>query len=69
MNSDWIHFFAVLIWGVFGIAIGSIGIIYHYSNDLLWISVIAAISGNSAHLVAFAMSKRGVQISSEKAVK
>lgn len=64
MNSDWIHLFATILWGVFGIAIGSIGIVYDYSSYWLWLAIITAIVGNSAHLVAFAWSKGKAQISS-----
>ena len=66
MNSDWTHFLSTLVWGVYGIAVGVYAVSTGYNNDFVWLSIVTAIVGNSAHLVAFAMSKTGLQIAAQK---
>ncbi len=41
-------------------------IVYSYSGDFVWISVIVAVVGNSAHLVTFAWSQKGLTVSSSQ---
>ena len=69
MSSDWIHFLATLIWGVYGVVVG-LAALYSPGGFSLWIgiTVVTAIVGNSAHLVAFAWSKKGqINITSTQA--
>lgn len=65
VSSDWIHFLATGVWGIYGLVVGSLVVVSHYNGIFAWISVITAITGNSAHLVAFAWSKKGFQVSSQ----
>lgn len=60
MNTDWIHFLATFVWGVYGLVIGSLTIVNHFGGLWVWVSIIVAITGNSAHLVSFALSKSGI---------
>lgn len=62
MNSDWIHFMATMVWGVYGIVIGVVAIASSYISNFVWISIIVAIIGNASHLVAFAYSKGKISI-------
>ena len=64
MNSDWIHFLATAIWGVYSIVIGVVAITSQYISNFVWISIIVAITGNSAHLVTFAYSKGKILVQS-----
>ncbi len=66
VNSDWIHFLATGIWGLYGIVVGSLVIVHGYSGLWPFVSVIAAIVGNSAHLVTFAYSRGKITMSSQK---
>lgn len=68
MSKGTIHLVATLIWGLFGIVIGSIALVYGQFGTWVGISLVAAITGNSAHLVSFSLSKTGLDISSEKKV-
>ena len=58
------HLLTGLIWGVYAITIGSLAIVYNFSSPWVFVSIITAVVGNSAHLVAFAWSNKGLQISS-----
>ena len=55
---------ATAIWGAYGVIVGIVAIVSGYDNDLVWISIIVAIVGNSAHLVAFAYSKGKILVQS-----
>lgn len=61
-----VHFLATVIWGVYGIVIGLVAVVYTYSSDFVWISIIVAVVGNSSHLVAFAWSQKGLTVSSSQ---
>ena len=64
MSNALAHILTGLIWGVYAITIGSLTVIYDFSSAWVFVSIIAAVVGNSAHLVAFAWSNKGLQISS-----
>lgn len=66
MNTDWIHFLSTLIWGTYGLVVGVVVVIHGYNNSFTWISIIVAIVGNSAHLVAFAYSKGRITVQATK---
>jgi hypothetical protein len=68
MQKGTVHLVATTIWGLFGIVIGSIALVHGQFNTWVGISLVAAITGNSAHLVTFSLSKTGLDISSEKKV-
>lgn len=68
MKSETVHLIATLTWGIFGITVGTLAIVHNnFSTDVM-VSEIAAITGNSAHLVALSFSKSGLSVSSEKKV-
>jgi hypothetical protein len=69
MNNGVVHLVATVIWGLFGIVIGSIALIYGQFNTWVGLALISAITGNSAHLVTFSLSKTGVDISSSQEKK
>ena len=58
-----------LIWGSYSIAVGITAIIHGYSNDLLWISIIAAISGTTGAHAAISMSGKGLSMQTSGAVQ
>ena len=64
MNKGIVHLVATMVWGVYGIGVGTLTVVYGYSSPWAWISVITAVVGNSAHLVSYAVSSAGVEIAS-----
>lgn len=62
-----VHFLATVIWGLYSIVIGALVVVYGYSSDFAWISIWIAVVGNASHLVTFAWSQKGVNISAEPA--
>lgn len=69
VNPDWTHFLSTLIWGIYGITVGTFAVSSGYTGPYIWVTIVTAIVGNSAHLVAFAWSKKGFQVSSSSQVK
>ena len=61
MNGIW-HFLTGLVWGLYGISVGVLAVVYNNGSPWVWISVSVAIVGNSAHMVALALSPQGVRI-------
>ena len=64
VNPDWTHLLASFIWGLYGLVIGAMAVSYRVFDIWVALSVITAIVGNSAHLVAFAWSKKAATITS-----
>jgi hypothetical protein len=62
MKKETVLMFVALIWGVYSIAVGIITVISGYNNDLVWISVITAISGTTGAHAALSMSSKGVSL-------
>ena len=62
MNSDWILVLATGIWGIYALVVGTLSIVDGFTGNLVWITIITAIVGNSAHLVTFAYQKGKIQI-------
>lgn len=66
MKSETVHLIATLTWGIFGITVGTLAIVHNnFSTDVM-VSEIAAITGNSAHLMALSFSKSGLSVSSQE---
>lgn len=62
------HLLTGLIWGVYAITIGSLAVVYNFNSPWVFVSIITAVVGNSAHLVAFAWSTaNGLTVSAQKA--
>ena len=51
-----------LVWGFYSIVVGVIAIYYGYNNDLVWISIISAISGTTGAHVGLSMSTKGISL-------
>lgn len=66
MDTKTVHLVATVLWGIYGIAVGSVGVITHGFNAYVMVSVVVAVAGNSAHLITMALSKTGLQVTSEK---
>jgi len=66
MNKEWVHLVATVFWGTFGLAIGSLSVIYNTFNIYVMVALIVAITGNSAHLVAMSYSKGNLQVEASK---
>jgi len=66
MNKEWVHLLATVFWGTFGLAIGSLAVIDNTFNIYVMVSLITAIVGNSAHLVAMSYSKGSLNVQAEK---
>ena len=62
MKKETVLMLISLIWGVYAIAVGIITVISGYSNDLVWISIITAISGTTGAHAALSMSSKGVSL-------
>lgn len=64
MQSGTVHLIASLLWGIYGIIVGTLVVVYSYNNLFSWLSIIVAIIGNSTHLVAFSYSQGKISIQS-----
>lgn len=62
LSKQAVHLTVAVIWGVYGIIIGSLAILTGFSGAYIWDSIIVAIVGNSAHLVTFSLSKTGLSV-------
>ena len=62
MNKETVLLIVALIWGVYSIAVGIMAIAGGYSNDLVWVSIIAAISGTTGAHVALSISQKGLSL-------
>jgi hypothetical protein len=58
-----------LVWGLYSVVIGVIAIAYGYSNDLVWISIISAISGTTGAHVGLSMSSKGISLQTSGSVQ
>ena len=66
MQKGTVHIVATVLWGIFGIVVGTTALITHQYNDWVGYSLITAIAGNSAHLIMFSLSKTGAEIQAAK---
>jgi hypothetical protein len=66
MQKEVVHLIATLLWGLYGLTVGTVGIVYHSFNLYLMVSLVAAIAGNSAHLISLSLSKSGLEVSSSQ---
>jgi len=57
-----VHLVATLGWVIYAIVVGSLVILHNFSGFWAWLSVITAVVGNSAHIIAFGLSQQGVSI-------
>ena len=64
MKQGIIHLVATMVWGIYGISVGTLTVVYGYSSPWAWITIVTAVVGNSAHLVSYAVSSAGVEIAS-----
>ena len=60
MNKESVHLIATLLWGIYGLSVGTIGVIYGQFNAYLMVTIVTAIAGNSAHLISMSVSKTGL---------
>lgn len=68
MKKETVHLIATVTWGIFGITVGTLAIVHNNFNTDVMVSEIAAITGNSAHLMALSFSKSGLSVSSQEKV-
>jgi len=66
MNKEWVHLLATVFWGTFGLTVGSLAVVDNTFNIYVMVSLITAITGNSAHLVAMSYSKGSLQVEASK---
>ena len=57
------------IWGAYAMVIGLAAIIHGYNNDLVWVTIIAAISGTTGAHIGLSMSKAGLSLQTSGAVQ
>ena len=69
MYKESVHLISAVLWGVYGLTTGSIGVIYHEFNPYLMVTIVTAIVGNSAHLISMSLSKTGLQETASSAGK
>lgn len=65
INKEVVHLIGVIVWGIFGLTVGTLSVIHNNFSAYVMVSMVAAIVGNSAHLIALSLSKTGLQVSSE----
>lgn len=65
IENEKVHLIATILWALFGIIVGSLGVISHQYSAFLMATMVAAIAGNSAHLVTMDFNKKGIEISSK----
>lgn len=65
MNKEWVSLISGVIWGTYGVIVGTLTVYFNYNNDWAWLSVIVAIIGNSSHLVAMHYSSQGLSIQAQ----
>lgn len=49
-----------VIWGIYSVVVGIVAIISGYNNDLVWVSIIVAISGTTGAHAAISFSSKGL---------
>ena len=70
MNLIGVHIVATVFWGVFGIAIGTLALVYNNFSGYVMVSLVTAIIGNSVHLVSLSASKTALtEASAQEVVK
>lgn len=69
MKKETVHLISALLWGIYGITIGSLGLVDHGFNVYVMVTLVSAIAGNSIHLVSMSMSKSGIDISGDTTTK
>jgi len=62
MNSGTVHLISSLLWGIYGIIVGTLVVVYSYHDLYGWLSIIVAIIGNSSHLVALSYSQGKISV-------
>ena len=68
MSAAFTHLLTGLIWGIYAVTVGSLAIVYNFGSPWVFVSIITAVVGNSAHLVSFAWSTaQGLKVSAQKA--
>ena len=68
MKKETVHLIASMIWGIYGITVGLIGVLYNHFSAYVMVSIVVAIVGNSAHLMAMSLSKTGLTVSDQNKV-
>lgn len=63
MKKETVHLISSLIWGIYGITVGVIGVVYNDFSSYVMVSIVVAIVGNSSHLMAMSLSKAGFTVS------
>ena len=61
-NSGAVHFLATSLWALFALVYGVVSLVYGQNSQWVNLVLIVAIAGNSAHLIAFAISPKGAKI-------
>jgi hypothetical protein len=67
MKKETVHMVSAMLWGVFGLVIGSLSVVYNNFNAFVMVTLVSAIAGNSVHLVSMSMSKSGISVSGTEA--
>jgi hypothetical protein len=62
MNKETVSLVATLIWGTFGIATSTIALTVNSFSVYVMVSLVAAIAGNSAHLITMHLTPKGLDV-------
>jgi len=65
-SRESVHLISSVLWAIFGLTVGSLAIVFNEFNYPVMVAMLAAIAGNSAHLISMSISKTGISVSSEK---
>lgn len=66
MKRETVHLISALLWGLYGLTVGTIGVVYNDFNFDVMVTIVVAIVGNSAHLITMSLSKTGFTASSQE---
>lgn len=66
MNSETVHLISSIFWGLYGLSVGTIGLIVGHFNVYVMVTIVSAIAGNSAHLISMSYSKGKLEVQSQK---
>ncbi len=62
MNKEWVHLIASIIWGIYGLTVGIVGVVSRDFSVYVMVSIVVAIVGNSAHLISMSYQKGALAV-------
>jgi hypothetical protein len=66
MNKESVHLISTLLWGIYGLTVGTVSLIYNSFNPYVMVTLVSAIVGNSAHLISMSYGQKGLEVQAQK---